>query len=189
MKYKASSFPFFIAFLLLIKIIVISVILLQTPQHIASAQTSTDETNDKKQEQERVAPKIDSDTEKTEEPQSPKGPVEDISELLKGIRERDAALKKREEQLNLREASLSALQSQIDSKLEDFKKVKNDIQNLLTQYLDQKQTRYGQTIAHLVAVYSSMDPKAAAKSLEKLETGLAVDILAKPENAKCSEIL
>lgn len=87
-----------------------------------------------------------------------------------GIRWED--LLKREEALALREQELERIEKQVDEKIKQLRKLEASIRSEVAAYRQMSDER----IRHLVKIYSSMKPKAAADLMNNLDTDVAVEV-------------
>jgi len=87
--------------------------------------------------------------------------------------------------LNQKEASLRALEEQLDRKLQELKTLQAQVQAML----DKADVLKDEKIRHLVDVYSNMKPQQAGQTLESLDEAIAVKILAGMTGRKAGEIL
>ncbi len=149
--------------------------------------TSIDTGKDKKipqklKNKETITEKVKKEKEKQQSEKS-------IDTLIEEIKKEKEKLKKKEEELNKKEEILKSLNLQLQAKLEEMRKIKNEIEKMINKYMNKKQTEYQKTIDELVKMYSAMDPKAAAKALEKMDTELAVEIFANFNPRTAGEIM
>lgn len=94
-------------------------------------------------------------------------------------------LKKREQELEKRKTELLAFQKEIDKKIEDLTKLRNEIKSQMAA----KETIAKQKIRHLIKVYSAMKPQSAAGLIEKQNKAFAVEMLAQMKGERVGEIL
>lgn len=97
---------------------------------------------------------------------------------------RDSAARKQEE-LNRREQELLALQQQMQSRLDELKKIEGNVQTMLKQ----ADTSQDDKLRHLVDVYSNMKARQAAEVLTNLDERIAVKILTGMRGRQAGEIL
>ncbi|RQD79062.1 hypothetical protein [Desulfonatronospira sp. MSAO_Bac3] len=103
---------------------------------------------------------------------------EDIPGEVQRLREREAELDRRER--NLRD-----LEEELDAKLEELRGLQAEVDEMLKEadvVRDEK-------IAHLVDVYSNMEPPQAAQVLETLNEDIAVKVLAGMRGREAGDIL
>ncbi len=81
-------------------------------------------------------------------------------------------LRQREEALALRQQELEKLEKQIDEKIKKLRKLDEDIKAEVAAYRQISDER----IRHLVKIYSSMKPAAAASLMNNLDTDVAVEV-------------
>ena len=103
---------------------------------------------------------------------------------IKPVTPRDSAAQAQEE-LSRRERDLLALRQQMDSRLDELKKIEGSVQTMLQQ----ADTTQNEKMRHLVDVYSNMKARQAAEVLTKLEERIAVSILSGMRGRQAGEIL
>ncbi len=97
---------------------------------------------------------------------------------------RDSSSRKQEE-LRRREQELLALQQQMQSRLEELKKIEGNVQTMLQQ----ADTSQNDKMRHLVDVYANMKARQAAEVLTNLDERIAVQILSGMRGRQAGEIL
>ena len=103
---------------------------------------------------------------------------------IKPIVPRDSAARSQEE-FSRRERELLALRQQMDSRLDELKKIEGNVQTMLKQ----ADTGQDEKMRHLVDVYTNMKAKQAAEVLTNLEERIAVKILSGMRGRQAGEIL
>ena len=88
-------------------------------------------------------------------------------------------------ELNRRERDMLALRQQMDSRLDELKKIEGNVQTMLQQ----ADTTKNEKMRHLVDVISNMKAKAAAEVLTTMEERIAVSILTGMRGRQAGEIL
>ena len=96
-----------------------------------------------------------------------------------------AKIAEQKKQLDAREMGLKTLQSEVDKKLDELKKLRQEVEVLVAQKDAEEKTR----IQDLSMMYEKMEPAKAARVLTTLETKLAVDILANMRQRSAGKIL
>ena len=81
-------------------------------------------------------------------------------------------IRQRNEQLTIREQELKELEKQVDEKIKKLQSLEASIQSEVDTYRQLSDER----IRHLVKIYSSMKPKAAAELMNKLDINVAVEV-------------
>jgi flagellar motility protein MotE (MotC chaperone) len=94
-------------------------------------------------------------------------------------------LKKREQELEKKKAELRSFQEEIDKKIGDLTKLRNEIKTQMAT----KKTIAKQKIKHLIKAYSAMKPQSAAGLIEKQSKAFAIEMLAQMKGEKVGEIL
>jgi len=97
---------------------------------------------------------------------------------------RDSSTRKQEE-LRRREQELLALQQQMQSRLEELRKIEGNVQVMLQQ----ADTTQNDKMRHLVDVYANMKARQAAEVLTNLDERIAVQILSGMRGRQAGEIL
>ena len=112
-----------------------------------------------------------------------------INKMEEALKVKDRELKEQEKRLNKMEQELLPLKKEVDQKLEEL----NELQIRLTAYAKELATREkilkDTKIAHLVALYSSMDPAKAAGIMDKLSIDIVVRILGNMKGKSAGKIL
>lgn len=93
--------------------------------------------------------------------------------ILAAIKERDARLSAREEQLQGRELELKTLAGEVDKKIAAMQRLRNE----LSELLDRRDAEENARIEELSLIYERMNPQRAAVLISELETQLAVNLL------------
>jgi flagellar motility protein MotE (MotC chaperone) len=82
------------------------------------------------------------------------------------------SLRQREEAIAIRQQELETLEKQLDEKLRKLQELDAGIKAEVAAYRQISDER----IKHLVKIYSSMKPNAAASLMNNLDTGVAVEV-------------
>jgi flagellar motility protein MotE (MotC chaperone) len=105
------------------------------------------------------------------------------------LRKREEALKAREDRLNQKEAELKPLQEEIEARMAEL----NELQARLTAYAkglaEKEKAMEDAKMAHLVALYTAMDPSKAAAIMDKLHLESVVLILRHMKGKAAGKIL
>ena len=114
---------------------------------------------------------------------------ETYSEKMQILKKKEQELNTREALLKKREEELFPLKKEVDAKFEEL----NDLQTSLTAYakkLAEREKALKDTkITHLVALYGAMDPAKAAVIMDKLKTDTIVRILSNMKGKSAGQIL
>lgn len=81
-------------------------------------------------------------------------------------------LQKRQEELRIKEAQLKTLEVDLNAKLKRLE----ELETMLRQDVSSLRTQSDERIKHLVKIYSSMNPKAAAKLMDNMDLLVAVEV-------------
>lgn len=106
-------------------------------------------------------------------------------DFVRDFKERKKALDQKEEELKAWEAEIQTQKSDLDTKIAEIQKIRNDISAQLEERVKADQAK----IDTLVQVYSQMKASQAAKVFETLDEDLAVDILTKMKKKNAADIL
>lgn len=88
------------------------------------------------------------------------------------VEERWSALDRRQEEQRAKEMELKALESEINAKLKKLE----ELETVIRQDVTTLKTLSDERIKHLVKIYSSMNPKAAAKLMDNMDLLVAVEV-------------
>jgi len=88
------------------------------------------------------------------------------------VEERWSALDRRQEELRVKEMELKALEGEINAKLKKLE----ELESVIRQDVATLKTLSDERIKHLVKIYSSMNPKAAAKLMDNMDLLVAVEV-------------
>lgn len=106
-------------------------------------------------------------------------------EILQDLAARREELDKRENQIEQKEALLKAAEQQIDQKLTELTKIRDEIKKLLGEQ-EEKETK---RIQSLVKVYEGMRPNDAANIFNELELSILLPVVENMSERKLSPIL
>nr|MBC8361412.1 hypothetical protein [Candidatus Desulfatibia profunda] len=96
-----------------------------------------------------------------------------------------AALEEEEKRLAKKEAELMVIQKEINNKIENLTRLRNEIRSEIAA----KNAVEDQKLKHLIKVYSAMKPQNAAGLIEKLDKKLAIELLSKMKGEDVGKIL
>ena len=104
---------------------------------------------------------------------------------LNFVEQKMELLKKKEQEMEKREAEMITFQEEINIKIEKLTKLRNEIKaQIATKEIFEKQK-----IKHLIKVYSAMKPQSAAGLLEKQDKVFAIELLSQMKGETVGEIL
>ncbi|WP_454061245.1 hypothetical protein [Candidatus Nitrospira salsa] len=121
-------------------------------------------------------------------------PNEEVSEetsLVQQLQNRIQDLEEREQRLQQKEARLEGLQRDVEALAERQAKEAERLKNKAA-ILDGKEIQEPKddpSLEHLVKVYGAMDPEEAALRIEKMDEGLALEILSGIKSKKAAVVL
>lgn len=105
--------------------------------------------------------------------------------LLAAIEEQRGRLREKEEILQQKEMELKTLEREVDKKLEELRKAREEATALLERQNEAENKR----LRSLSAIYEKMAPDKAAALLVNMEESLAVDILAGMKGKTAGRVL
>ena len=122
-------------------------------------------------------------TTETKEPEKPLTSSEKV--VLLQLREKDKQLKAKEKALNRREGQLKALEEDLQGQIAQLERLQVEIE----KDIDSKKKQDTEQLLLTVKFYEKMDPGDAAKSMEQLNTKIAVQILLNIKDKQASAVL
>jgi flagellar motility protein MotE (MotC chaperone) len=125
----------------------------------------------------------------------PAEPVEIVQETDKSPNEvnidldsflaKQAELREQEQELAKKREELLAIQEEIDNKIVELTRLRNEIKAMMAR----KETVEQDKIRHLIKVYSAMKPQKAASLVEKLDMKFAIELLSRMKGDVVGNIL
>jgi flagellar motility protein MotE (MotC chaperone) len=106
-------------------------------------------------------------------------------ELLQSLAERRKELDARERAIEQREGLLAAAEHRIESKIDELKTIKAEIEGLIKKYDEQEE----QQIAGLVKIYETMKPKDAARIFNELDMDVLLEVFERMKASKTAPVL
>jgi flagellar motility protein MotE (MotC chaperone) len=103
-----------------------------------------------------------------------------------------ARLSERKNELDLREKEIQKMEDEIAKQKEDLEKKMVELEDMrkkISSVLEEKVQADDKRIENLVQFYSSMKPQQAAKVIENLDEGLAVEVLARMKKKAAADIM
>ena len=111
--------------------------------------------------------------------------TESEKDILVRLSEQKEKLRLRSLELDRREKQLKMFQDDIQKQVSQLEKLQKQIE----ENIDNKKSQDNEQLTKAVALYSKMNAEVAAKSLEKLDRKIAVDILKQMKEKQASLIL
>jgi len=105
--------------------------------------------------------------------------------VLAKLKNRREELDRRAQALDLREQTVRAAEHTLQSRIDEYQRLKTDVETLLRTY-DEAQEKELQTLA---IYYEKMKPKDAARVFDSLEMVYLVDIIRRMKESKVAEII
>lgn len=99
--------------------------------------------------------------------------------------EKENLIEEREKFLARREDQLLALQEEINKKIEDLTRLRNEIR----EELDRKKTAQEKQVKHLIKIYSTMKPQKVAELIKKLDINLTTELFSRMKGDAVGKIL
>lgn len=106
-------------------------------------------------------------------------------EVLQSLRKRRRALDDREANLQLREQMQRAAEHTLESRIEDLKMLKAEVEDLLRKFDEERENE----LRTLALYYEKMKAKDAARVFNALELTYLIDIVQRMKDAKVAEII
>lgn len=106
-------------------------------------------------------------------------------DLLQKLAERRELIETRAQELEQREALLTAAEGRIDRKIDELQNLQQTIEGLLKEHDDQEEKK----IAQLVKIYATMKPKDAARIFNDLDMPILLTVLENMKEASSAPIL
>lgn len=107
------------------------------------------------------------------------------AELYQDLAKRRDQLDKKEKEITVREALLSAAERELDQKLRELTNLKGEIETMMVKRSEEEEAR----ITSLVKIYEGMKPKDAASIFNTLDLDVLIVIMTKMSERKSSPIL
>lgn len=116
--------------------------------------------------------------------------------VLRGLEEKKTAIDKQQKILEKQRKDLAVFEEQIDEKINELKKLQEQIKTEMalldakkSQREQNREAEYEARIGKLVKVYAGMKPKAAADIINGLNLEVAQDVFLRMREASASQIL
>lgn len=106
-------------------------------------------------------------------------------DVLQSLRKRREALDAREVELGLRESMIKAAEHNLESRIEEWKRLKAEVEKLLARY----ETDQNKGLQTLATYYEKMKPKDAARVFNALDLPYLIQIVARMKEAKVADII
>lgn len=106
-------------------------------------------------------------------------------EILQSLDKRRQELHDRDQDISLKESSLSVIDKNINDKITELEALQKELKSILTQY----EAKEDEKILRLVKVYENMKPQEAAKIFEQLQMSILLEVAHKMKEVKLAPIL
>lgn len=110
---------------------------------------------------------------------------ESLAQLLEALKEREARLVAREEDVAMRERTVEVVEAEIDKQLERLERAENSLKETITLASQAAET----DLAQLTDVYANMKPKQAAALFEQMDARFAAGFLARMPSDSAARVL
>ncbi len=113
---------------------------------------------------------------------------ENIQKIMKVLEEKEKELIRREEALKKEEERLNMLKNSLELSLKEYSAMRDRLHKELASNSG-KNGQSQQWIGYIAKVYESMSPAEAAQRIEKMDNGMAVELLSKIKSKQTGKIL
>ncbi len=110
---------------------------------------------------------------------------ERLNEEKKDVGDKITLIEEREKFLSRREQQLLALQEEINKKIEDLTRLRDEIR----ESMEVKKTAQENQVKHLIKIYSTMKPQKVAELIEKLDIDLITELFSRMKGDVVGQIL
>jgi len=118
-----------------------------------------------------------------------KGEVMDPNDLMEKLKKRQEALRKKEQELERLEARLKPLQAEVEAKMAELTELQRKLAAYAKKLAEREKALKDAQMAHLVSLYSAMDPAKAAAIMDKLSLETVVKIMKNMKGKSAGKIL
>jgi flagellar motility protein MotE (MotC chaperone) len=133
----------------------------------------------------KTLPIEEQEKEKIQLPGQVPGVSPETFRMIETIENKNRELKKREEELRIKEVRLEALEAKVRKDLEKIEKSISESKEQMG--LQDEKTK--ENVAALIKVYSSMKPEEAAKLVEAIDEDLALEIVSGMKSKIAGQVL
>jgi flagellar motility protein MotE (MotC chaperone) len=105
------------------------------------------------------------------------------------LKRKEAQLRAKETFLKNKETELMPLKDEVEAKLAELSELQTRLTTLAKELAEKEKSLRDEKMAHLVALYSAMDPTKAAAIMDKLKTDTVVLILRHMKGKSAGEIV
>jgi flagellar motility protein MotE (MotC chaperone) len=106
-------------------------------------------------------------------------------DVLQTLRERRQALDAREAEIDMRESMLKAAEVNLESRIDEWKRLQADVEQLLTRYEEAQDDE----LKTLATYYEKMKPKDAARVFNTLDLPYLIEIVGRMKEAKVAVVI
>jgi len=106
-------------------------------------------------------------------------------EMYEDLSQRRKEIEQTAKQLQVREALLKAAEQEVDQKVQELSKLKEEIEGLLNQQSEEEQKH----VQRLVKIYEGMKPKDAARIFDTLDLDVLVDVVTRMSERKIAPVM
>ena len=106
-------------------------------------------------------------------------------DVLQSLKQRRETLNQRESRLELRESLIEAAETNLASRVEEWKQLKSEVEELLTRYEEAEEGK----LKTLATYYEKMKPKDAARVFNTLDLPYLIEIVGRMKVAKVADVI
>ena len=106
-------------------------------------------------------------------------------DVLQSLKQRRETLNQRESRLELRESLIEAAETNLASRVEEWKQLKSEVEELLTRYEEAEEGK----LKTLATYYEKMKPKDAAQVFNTLDLPYLIEIVGRMKVAKVADVI
>ncbi len=118
-----------------------------------------------------------------------KGQVAAPEDLLEKLKKREEALRRKEEELAKMEARLKPMKEEVEAKMAELTELQTKLAVYAKKLAEREKALRDAKMAHLVSLYSAMDPAKAAAIMDKLKLETVVKIMRNMKGKAAGKIL
>lgn len=111
----------------------------------------------------------------------------DISGIMKSLEDRERELAKREDALKKEELRLGTLKNAVELSIKQYASMRERLQKDFASNKGKNNSQQG--MENLVKIYEAMSPSEAAQRIERLDSGMAVELLSRIKSKQAGKIM
>lgn len=110
----------------------------------------------------------------------------DISDIMKSLEDRERDLVKREDAFKKEEDRLNALKNAIELSIKQYSSLRERLQK---DFASNGNNKSQEGMGSIVKIYEAMTPSEAARRIEKLDNGMAVELILRIKSKHAGKIM